>query len=216
MRATIAGVGLIALIVLGLGYLFDWSPPWRSSQSRHLLLAHEVTGSRQAGVATSFELIKERAVNPGEQGQRPILIEKGIVTNFEGGACIVFSADDLRTTQPSPANCTTDASCGTGGYCEPSAKRCWIKPVGLGERLCRKSRPEKIKWEVGKLNRIPNPETVISGSPAINLTPGNLPAERPVRVRTITCLEQSDGTVLNGCPANGPAKVYRWGPVKTL
>jgi hypothetical protein len=217
MRAQIViGAAAVAALIVAIGYFMDWGRPWSDQfphEKRYLLVPGLVTGSREAGVRADFTLTEEKLVDPGEQGQGPILIHPGIATNREGGACLTLSADDLGLTTPATANCQNDGQCKFSndieyGYCAPD-KRCWVKPAIIADKLCRKSRKEQVKWDPEVVNPLPKTGT-------IDLGPAKLPAGRTVRARVTTCLETVGGTPETGCPQRGANMVDKWGPAKEL
>lgn len=200
-----AGLAIVGLILVAWGLRDHFSPGLRP----YVLLPSAISGDRAGGIRASFILTTAtRQVDPTELGQGNLTLSDGFLTNHEGGACIVLAADDLSPLSRGRPNCNRDIDCGTGAYCEPESRRCWIKPPGIGDDACRKSRVEKTNWRPNNINPLPR-------DGKLDLSRTRLPEGR-VRARVITCLETIHGTVATGCPNSGSQSFTRWGDITAL
>ena len=87
-----------------------------------------VTGDRASGINGSFRITE--ASGP----------DTGVASNGQGGACIIFRAEDLGYQMPS--SCTRNENCKDGsiqGYCHPVSHQCWARPPAFPDPLCRRS-----------------------------------------------------------------------------
>jgi hypothetical protein len=119
---------------------------------RYTIVPGPVTGSHAAGINGSFRVTQVTAPTSGPNS--------GIPSNLEGGACIVFRAQDLGYTQMAAKVCTRSEDCDTGegaGYCEVSTRKCWARPAAFPDPLCRRSIDAGAppQWDAGIDNAIP-------------------------------------------------------------
>lgn len=163
-----------------------------------------VTGNYAAGIKASFKFL-------------PVSITQGIASAPNGGACIIFRAEDLGYAKMAKKKCYSDNQCSTPGesdygYCELPAHHCWARPdpstaTGSDEALCRRGNKLPIPVPINKTIEI-------SATPAAISTP-SWKVSPHAKARVVTCLNGIPG---GGCAgAAGAAKPrYEWGTPKQL
>jgi hypothetical protein len=102
---------------------------------RYTIVPGPVTGSYNGGINGTFRIVAATA-------------PAGIMSTGEGGACLIFRAEDIGYSKMAKVHCATDASCTTSegaGYCMKPNKQCWARPAGTDGKLCIKSSTRKPK-----------------------------------------------------------------------
>lgn len=175
---------------------------WQAAHYRNI--PGPITGSYAAGIKGSFKFV-------------PVSIAEGIPSAPNGGACIIFRAEDLGYEKMAKKKCFTDNQCSTPGeadygYCELPAHHCWARPNdetanGSDEALCRRG------------NKLPNPlrmnESIdISATPAA-ISTSSWKVSPHAKARVITCLNGIPGGGCGGAPGAAPPR-YEWGTPKQL
>lgn len=145
---------------------------------------------------------------------------RGVLSNGNGGACLVFASADVQPQMP--AQCRTNAECkvpGTtvSGYCDAGGGgaggetgTCWARPPRdlPGLKTCNRG----VMTSQGALNPVPAEPVNVA---ALGVQPG-------ARVRVLACLNKQ-GYVPGGVSAGGTGcagtnvdAVHDWGPVATV
>jgi hypothetical protein len=175
---------------------------WQATHYRNI--PGPITGSYAAGIKGSFTFV-------------PVSLTQGIASAPNGGACIIFRAEDLGYSKMAKIKCHSDDQCSVKGeseygYCEPTKKHCWARPnpdtaKGSDDALCRRG------------NKLPSPVPIskpieISVTPAAISTP-TWKISPHAKARVLTCLNGIPGGGCGGAP--GAAKPRKeWGTPKQL
>lgn len=195
-KFVLAASAASALAIGGAAYA------WQVTHYRNI--PGSITGSYAAGIKGSFKFV-------------PVSIPQGIASAPNGGACIIFRAEDLGFTKMARKKCYSDNQCSTAGendygYCELPTHHCWSRPdpdtaSGSDGALCR--RGDKLPTPVPI-----NTTLTISATPAAISTP-SWKIGPHAKARVLTCLNGIPG---GGCGGvTGAAKPrYEWGKPKQL
>ncbi len=174
---------------------------WQATHYRNI--PGPITGSYATGIKGSFKFV-------------PVSITQGLKSAPNGGACIIFRAEDLGYAKMAKKKCYNDNQCSTagegGGYCELPTHHCWARPnpetaIGSDDALCRRG------------NKLPTPVPInktieISPTPAAIATPA-WKVSPHAKARVLACLNGIPGGGCGG--AKGAAKPrYEWGTPRQL
>ena len=160
------------------------------------IAANAVTGNRTTGINGSFKITRASGA------------DDGIESNLQGGACIVFRAQDLGYTQMAGTSCNNDNQCNNShegrGYCEMSTHSCWARPLADPDPLCKRSIDPgaPAQWPV-------NTDVPIGPPPGIPV-PGNLKPNAQARI--IACLKWAKEKGV----CTPPQSMEKWGQPTTL
>lgn len=175
------------------------------SEEYYTIRAGTVTAAVASALSGNFQLQRTGA-------------PRGVASNGNGGACLVFASADVQPQMP--AQCRTNAECkvpgqNVSGYCDAGTGgeetgTCWARPPGdlPGLKTCNRG----VMTTQGALNPVPAQPVDVA---TLGVRPG-------AKVRVLACLNKQGfvpgganvgGT---GCAGTNVDAVHDWGPVATV